>query len=199
MLFDSSRAEQAAGVQPHVRVGPLHEYVQLTRLRHDLHGLFPLNCINKRPTWDLLPLTGALIHTTAAPFLRYGKYCGILYSGCPGEPPCDALDACCMHHDNCVQAKSTLIIHPSGSSSHNLQLLAPVVNLQFDDTHARTHGLLMTAAARALYVYHMQRTTWARRATRRCWTAWRGCGRARPRSRGTSAWSRRSSTWSRSS
>uniref|UniRef100_A0A804P8V1 phospholipase A2 n=1 Tax=Zea mays TaxID=4577 RepID=A0A804P8V1_MAIZE len=39
------------------------------------------------------------------PFLRYGKYCGIMYSGCPGEPPCDALDACCMHHDNCVQAK----------------------------------------------------------------------------------------------
>jgi secretory phospholipase A2 len=43
----------------------------------------------------------------APPFLRYGKYCGILYSGCPSEPPCDALDACCMDHDNCVQAKST--------------------------------------------------------------------------------------------
>ncbi|KAG2535862.1 phospholipase A2 homolog 3-like isoform X3 [Panicum virgatum] len=42
---------------------------------------------------------------TAPPFLRYGKYCGILYSGCPGEAPCDALDACCMHHDNCVQAR----------------------------------------------------------------------------------------------
>jgi hypothetical protein len=34
--------------------------------------------------------------------MRYGKYCGILYSGCPGEKPCDALDACCMIHDNCV-------------------------------------------------------------------------------------------------
>ncbi|KAL6637698.1 hypothetical protein ACP70R_025270 [Stipagrostis hirtigluma subsp. patula] len=45
-------------------------------------------------------------HCTTPPFLRYGKYCGILYSGCPGEPPCDALDACCMHHDNCVQAKN---------------------------------------------------------------------------------------------
>ncbi|GJM96355.1 hypothetical protein PR202_ga13181 [Eleusine coracana subsp. coracana] len=44
-------------------------------------------------------------HCTTPPFLRYGKYCGILYSGCPGEKPCDALDACCMHHDNCVQAK----------------------------------------------------------------------------------------------
>ncbi|XP_006649781.2 probable phospholipase A2 homolog 2 isoform X2 [Oryza brachyantha] len=39
---------------------------------------------------------------TIAPLLRYGKYCGILYSGCPGERPCDALDACCMVHDHCV-------------------------------------------------------------------------------------------------
>ncbi|GFP98586.1 phospholipase a2-alpha [Phtheirospermum japonicum] len=38
----------------------------------------------------------------AAPFLRYGKYCGLLYSGCPGEQPCDRLDACCMHHDQCI-------------------------------------------------------------------------------------------------
>ncbi|XP_073066859.1 phospholipase A2-alpha-like [Primulina eburnea] len=37
------------------------------------------------------------------PFLRYGKYCGILYSGCPGEQPCDRLDACCMRHDQCIQ------------------------------------------------------------------------------------------------
>ncbi|KAM0853430.1 hypothetical protein ACQ4PT_051081 [Festuca glaucescens] len=45
-------------------------------------------------------------HCTTAPFLRYGKYCGILYSGCPGERPCDPLDACCMRHDYCVQAKN---------------------------------------------------------------------------------------------
>ncbi|KAL6645822.1 hypothetical protein ACP70R_017430 [Stipagrostis hirtigluma subsp. patula] len=38
------------------------------------------------------------------PLLRYGKYCGILYSGCPGEMPCDALDACCMIHDYCVDS-----------------------------------------------------------------------------------------------
>ncbi|PIA43889.1 hypothetical protein AQUCO_01800139v1 [Aquilegia coerulea] len=37
------------------------------------------------------------------PFLRYGKYCGLLYSGCPGEKPCDGLDACCMKHDVCIQ------------------------------------------------------------------------------------------------
>ncbi|KAM7269443.1 hypothetical protein ACFE04_024940 [Oxalis oulophora] len=43
---------------------------------------------------------------TVPPFLRYGKYCGLLYSGCPGEKPCDGLDACCMKHDACVQAKN---------------------------------------------------------------------------------------------
>ncbi|KAF4358635.1 hypothetical protein F8388_012154, partial [Cannabis sativa] len=40
------------------------------------------------------------------PFLRYGKYCGLLYSGCPREKPCDGLDACCMKHDACVQSKN---------------------------------------------------------------------------------------------
>ncbi|KAF6141786.1 hypothetical protein GIB67_027964 [Kingdonia uniflora] len=40
------------------------------------------------------------------PFLRYGKYCGVLYSGCPGEKPCDGLDACCMKHDVCIQARN---------------------------------------------------------------------------------------------
>ncbi|EAY81251.1 hypothetical protein OsI_36430 [Oryza sativa Indica Group] len=39
-----------------------------------------------------------------APLMRYGKYCGVSYTGCPGEAPCDALDACCMLHDACVQA-----------------------------------------------------------------------------------------------
>ncbi|KAK7318014.1 hypothetical protein RJT34_02711 [Clitoria ternatea] len=40
------------------------------------------------------------------PLLRYGKYCGLLYSGCSGERPCDGLDTCCMNHDKCVQAKN---------------------------------------------------------------------------------------------
>ncbi|CAA2934003.1 phospholipase A2-alpha-like [Olea europaea subsp. europaea] len=41
------------------------------------------------------------------PFLRYGKYCGILYTGCPGEQPCDRLDTCCMKHDQCIQIKGS--------------------------------------------------------------------------------------------
>lgn len=40
------------------------------------------------------------------PLLSYGKYCGINYSGCPGETPCDDLDTCCMNHDLCVEAKN---------------------------------------------------------------------------------------------
>ncbi|PUZ45148.1 hypothetical protein GQ55_8G199100 [Panicum hallii var. hallii] len=43
-------------------------------------------------------------HCAAAPLMRYGKYCGVSYTGCPGEAPCDALDACCAVHDACVQA-----------------------------------------------------------------------------------------------
>jgi len=40
------------------------------------------------------------------PFLRYGKYCGLLYSGCPGEKPCDGLDACCLKHSFEIQPES---------------------------------------------------------------------------------------------
>jgi hypothetical protein len=34
--------------------------------------------------------------------MPYGRYCGFGYSGCSGVEPCDALDACCVTHDNCV-------------------------------------------------------------------------------------------------
>ncbi|XP_020581364.1 uncharacterized protein LOC110025292 isoform X5 [Phalaenopsis equestris] len=34
--------------------------------------------------------------------IRYGKFCGVGWSGCPGEKPCDDLDACCMAHDECA-------------------------------------------------------------------------------------------------
>ncbi|XP_010541022.1 PREDICTED: phospholipase A2-beta-like [Tarenaya hassleriana] len=42
--------------------------------------------------------------------IRYGKYCGIGYFGCPGEAPCDDLDSCCMVHDNCVTVKGMTYI-----------------------------------------------------------------------------------------
>lgn len=35
--------------------------------------------------------------------IRYGKYCGVGWTGCPGEKPCDDLDACCKIHDECVE------------------------------------------------------------------------------------------------
>ncbi|KAH9698651.1 putative phospholipase A2 [Citrus sinensis] len=37
--------------------------------------------------------------------IRYGKYCGVGWSGCLGEKPCDDLDACCKIHDECVDKK----------------------------------------------------------------------------------------------
>lgn len=40
--------------------------------------------------------------------IRYGKYCGVGWSGCPGEKPCDDLDACCKIHDECVEKKGTV-------------------------------------------------------------------------------------------
>ncbi|KAF3625987.1 hypothetical protein FXO37_30564 [Capsicum annuum] len=48
--------------------------------------------------------------SSVPPLLRYGKYCGIMYSGCPGEQPCDGLDACCMTHDLCIQHKGKVDI-----------------------------------------------------------------------------------------
>ncbi|CAK9154967.1 unnamed protein product [Ilex paraguariensis] len=53
----------------------------------------------------------------APPFLRYGKYCGLLYGGCPGEKPCDGLDACCMKHDACIQAKNNEYLSQECSQS----------------------------------------------------------------------------------
>uniref|UniRef100_A0A803NU87 Uncharacterized protein n=1 Tax=Cannabis sativa TaxID=3483 RepID=A0A803NU87_CANSA len=37
--------------------------------------------------------------------IRYGKFCGVGWTGCPGEKPCDDLDACCKIHDECVTKK----------------------------------------------------------------------------------------------
>uniref|UniRef100_A0A5B6YUS6 phospholipase A2 n=1 Tax=Davidia involucrata TaxID=16924 RepID=A0A5B6YUS6_DAVIN len=40
--------------------------------------------------------------------IRYGKYCGVGWTGCPGEKPCDDLDACCKIHDECVDKKGLI-------------------------------------------------------------------------------------------
>ncbi|XP_022154742.1 probable phospholipase A2 homolog 1 [Momordica charantia] len=37
--------------------------------------------------------------------IRYGKFCGVGWTGCAGEKPCDDLDACCKVHDECVERK----------------------------------------------------------------------------------------------
>uniref|UniRef100_A0ACD5TNY6 Uncharacterized protein n=1 Tax=Avena sativa TaxID=4498 RepID=A0ACD5TNY6_AVESA len=42
--------------------------------------------------------------------IRYGKFCGVGWSGCEGEDPCDDLDACCRDHDYCVEKKGMMSI-----------------------------------------------------------------------------------------
>ncbi|KAI6682689.1 hypothetical protein NL676_036570 [Syzygium grande] len=68
-------------------------------------------------------------HDTVPPFLRYDKYCGLLYSGCPGEKPCDGLDACCMKRDACVQAKNNDYLSQE-CSQNLLNCMANFKNLQ---------------------------------------------------------------------
>ena len=34
--------------------------------------------------------------------IRWGKYCGVTHTGCPGASPCDSYDSCCKTHDACV-------------------------------------------------------------------------------------------------
>ncbi|KAL2501075.1 Phospholipase A2 [Forsythia ovata] len=35
--------------------------------------------------------------------IRFGKYCGVGWTGCPGEKPCDDLDTGCKIHGECVE------------------------------------------------------------------------------------------------
>ncbi|CAI7795729.1 unnamed protein product, partial [Closterium sp. NIES-53] len=42
--------------------------------------------------------------------MRYGKYCGVKWTGCSGQAPCDDVDNCCMQHDNCVEANGNWAI-----------------------------------------------------------------------------------------
>mmetsp|Transcript_5683 Transcript_5683/g.10207 ORF Transcript_5683/g.10207 Transcript_5683/m.10207 type:complete len:167 (-) Transcript_5683:141-641(-) len=34
--------------------------------------------------------------------IRYGRFCGVSNTGCKGVKPCDDVDGCCEHHDECV-------------------------------------------------------------------------------------------------
>ncbi|MCO5602708.1 hypothetical protein L7F22_056845 [Adiantum nelumboides] len=42
--------------------------------------------------------------------IRYGKFCGVGWTGCAGEKPCDDLDGCCKQHDLCVEKKGMMQI-----------------------------------------------------------------------------------------
>ena len=34
--------------------------------------------------------------------IRWGRFCGVTHTGCPGVAPCDEYDSCCSAHDGCV-------------------------------------------------------------------------------------------------
>ncbi|KAG1361115.1 hypothetical protein COCNU_09G005780 [Cocos nucifera] len=42
--------------------------------------------------------------------IRYGKFCGVRWIGCPGKKPCDELDACCKAHDDGVEQKGLMSV-----------------------------------------------------------------------------------------
>ena len=68
--------------------------------------------------------------------IRYGKYCGIGHSGCPGEEPCDDLDACCMVHDNCVEVNGII-------SFKNANILLFLIILRYANQKVRYHLLVI--------------------------------------------------------
>jgi hypothetical protein len=62
--------------------------------------------------------TNAVWQSSSDPFdLRYGKYCGIGYTGCSGAVPCDGLDRCCMVHDRCIGSQLTNYLNKTCNSN----------------------------------------------------------------------------------
>ncbi|KAL9258828.1 putative phospholipase A2 homolog 1 [Drosera capensis] len=68
-------------------------------LRHHRHPSTTRHLLRRHPP---LPWFSIDDRFAAGVGIRYGKYCGVGHSGCPGEKPCDDLDACCKIHDECV-------------------------------------------------------------------------------------------------
>ncbi|TXG48231.1 hypothetical protein EZV62_027525 [Acer yangbiense] len=63
--------------------------------------------------------------------IRYGKPCGVEWTGCPGEKPCDDLDACCKNYDECVEKKEIGISEVSESKQENVEDI--IKNQQLDN------------------------------------------------------------------
>jgi hypothetical protein len=80
---------------------------QLPSVGYSTHSPAKGYCTDALASFFFPPCPPCPLKTKVPPLLRYGKYCGILYSGCPGEKPCDALDACCMVHDHCVDTHNS--------------------------------------------------------------------------------------------
>ncbi|RRT58165.1 hypothetical protein BHE74_00039012 [Ensete ventricosum] len=87
-----------------IGVQSVNSGITAVRINH----LFPLALPLLISISDYLePITSVAFSAEQAAVQQEVRYCGIMYSGCPGEKACDALDACCMVHDACVQSKRT--------------------------------------------------------------------------------------------
>ncbi|KAE8780783.1 putative phospholipase A2-1-like protein [Hordeum vulgare] len=79
----------------------------------------------------------------AAVGIRYGKFCGVGWSGCEGEEPCDDLDACCRDHDHCVDKKGKLhgsvASTPSGCSTLHQVAMGHTTLPPNDERHPPYH------------------------------------------------------------
>ena len=80
------------------------------------------------------------------PTSRYGKYCGVYYTGCAGEASCDPLDYCCMYHDACVGCPATC--GDGYTSCHcNVGLIDCIVNMT-----AVGHGSNLLALVQEMHI-----------------------------------------------
>ncbi|KAK0578689.1 hypothetical protein LWI29_014512 [Acer saccharum] len=57
--------------------------------------------------------------------------CGVEWTGCPEEKPCDDLDACCKIYDECVEKKEIGISEVSESKQENVEDI--IKNQQLDN------------------------------------------------------------------
>ena len=74
--------------------------------------------------------------------IKYGSYCGVGHTGCPGVAPCDSYDACCQTHDDCVNRTSVADArcHAALKSCLNTQLASGAPTWLTTGEHQPPHG-----------------------------------------------------------
>jgi secretory phospholipase A2 len=75
--------------------------------------------------------------STGAAF-KYGKACGLGYTNCDGEVPCDSVDAACFWHDACVTEHGMLACYCAVGVVQRLSCaLDDLRNVSSQATHCR--------------------------------------------------------------